>query len=37
MLDSVIDTTVDAQGGKVDGKAVEVFGEVMVREKVEAE
>ena len=37
VLDSVIDTIVDAQGGKVDGKAIEVFGEVMVGEEVEAE
>ena len=37
MLNSVVDTIVDAQGGKVDGKAVEIFGEVMVGEKVEAE
>ena len=37
VLDPVIDTIVDAQGGKVDGKAIEVFGKVMVGEKVEAE
>ena len=37
VLDSVKDTIVDAQGGKVDGKAIEIFGEVMVGEKVEAE
>ena len=32
VLDSVIDTVVDAQGGKVDGKAVEVFRKVMIGE-----
>ena len=37
VLNSVVDTIVDAQGGKVDGKAIEIFGEVMVGEKVEAE
>ena len=37
VLDSVKGSVVDAQGGKVDGKAVEIFGEVMVGEEVEAE
>ena len=37
VLDPVVGTIVDAQGGKVDGKAVEIFGEVVVGEEVEAE
>ena len=37
MLNTVVDTIVDAQGGKVNGKAVEIFGEVVVGVEVEAE
>ena len=37
MLDSVIDAIVDAQGSKVNGEAVEIFGEMVVGVEVEAE
>ena len=36
MLDSVEGTVKDAESGKVDGNAVEIFVKVVVWEKVEA-